>query len=263
MASIVAKAASWARRAGVSAHRGRSASASVSPRHASWMNFGDGLLAEHQVRQHDRVDREQEHQLLLELRDLVGHDHGYARERELERHRPRRRGARPAPCGRPRAWPPRRGRWSARRASPAPPSSTSGSTWSTAGKVSRISRPSAACTRPIASPKGAIRRRTSERRLPGSTRSSSGPSAIGRRSPGAGRSAPHTLDQRVADIGAGRPAEAQVRGRLEGLERHHVVDIGSHRLGPPRPPGPDRRRDVVDHREPGQPLCGRAGRRGG
>ena len=40
------------------------------------------------------------------------------------------------------------------------------------------------------------------------------------------------LDQRMADIGAARPAQAPMRVGLEGQQGQHVVDIGPHGAGP-------------------------------
>ena len=57
------------------------------------------------------------------------------------------------------------------------------------------------------------------------------------------------LDQRMADIDAARAAEPRMRFRLERQQRQHAIDIGAHRPRPARPPGPDRRADVVDHRQ--------------
>ncbi len=63
------------------------------------------------------------------------------------------------------------------------------------------------------------------------------------------------LDQRMADIGAGRSAEALVRGRLERQQPHHVIDIGAHLAGPARPPRPHARRNVVDDRNERRALA--------
>ena len=68
-----------------------------------------------------------------------------------------------------------------------------------------------------------------------------------RPAPGAARSSRSISG--MADIGAGRAAEAPVRLRLERQQRQHVVDIGAHLARPPGPPGPDARADVVDDRE--------------
>ena len=56
------------------------------------------------------------------------------------------------------------------------------------------------------------------------------------------------LDQRMADIDAGRAAEPPMRRRLERQDRQHAIDIGAHGARAPGPPGPDRRRHVVDDR---------------
>ena len=53
----------------------------------------------------------------------------------------------------------------------------------------------------------------------------------------------------MADIDAARSAEPRVRFRLERQQRQHAIDIGAHRPRPARPPGPDRRADVIDHRQ--------------
>ena len=64
-----------------------------------------------------------------------------------------------------------------------------------------------------------------------------------------GRSFADLLDQRMADIAAGRPAELPMHAGLERQQRQHVVDVAAHRAGAARPPGPDRGRDVVDDRD--------------
>ena len=57
------------------------------------------------------------------------------------------------------------------------------------------------------------------------------------------------LDQRMADVDAARSAEPRMRFRLERQQRQHAIDIGAHRPRPARPPRPDRRADVIDHRQ--------------
>ena len=57
------------------------------------------------------------------------------------------------------------------------------------------------------------------------------------------------LDQRMADIGARRAAEPHMSLRLERQQRQHMVDVARHLAGAPRPPGPDRRRHVIDDRQ--------------
>ena len=66
-----------------------------------------------------------------------------------------------------------------------------------------------------------------------------------------GRSEPSLLDQGMADIAAGRPAQPAIGLRLERQQRQHVIDIAAHRARPARPPRPDRRRDIVDDRNRG------------
>ena len=50
---------------------------------------------------------------------------------------------------------------------------------------------------------------------------------------GVGPQLADVLDQRMADIGAGRSAEPRMHGRLERQEREHMIDIGAHRARPP------------------------------
>ena len=57
------------------------------------------------------------------------------------------------------------------------------------------------------------------------------------------------LDQRMADIDAVRAAEPRMRFRLERQQRQHAIDIGAHRRRAAGPPRPDRRADIVDHRQ--------------
>ena len=64
-----------------------------------------------------------------------------------------------------------------------------------------------------------------------------------------GRKSRQPLDQRMADIDAGRPAEPLMRRRLERQDREHVIDITAHGARPARPPCPDRGRDVIDDRD--------------
>ena len=52
--------------------------------------------------------------------------------------------------------------------------------------------------------------------------------------------------ERMADVAAGRPAQALVRGGLEGQQRQHMIDVGAHPARAARPPRPHAGRDVVD-----------------
>ena len=54
------------------------------------------------------------------------------------------------------------------------------------------------------------------------------------------------LDERMADIGAGRAAEPLVRLGLERQKREEMIDIGPHFARAARPPGPDAGADVID-----------------
>ena len=50
----------------------------------------------------------------------------------------------------------------------------------------------------------------------------------------------------MADIDARRTAEPLVRGRLERQDGQHAIDIVAHGARPPGPPGPDRRRNIIE-----------------
>ena len=105
-------------------------------------------------------------------------------------------------------------------------------------------------SRPSAAPNGSHQpARSPSAGCPAARRGRPGRSPSRRRSPRRGRKLVEPLDQRMADIGRRRPAEAAVRLRLEGQEREDVVDIGAHRLRAARTPGPDGRADVVDDRD--------------
>ena len=101
-----------------------------------------------------------------------------------------------------------------------------------------------------AAPKGSISRFSSFLRLPGRIRRFDRLAAIERR-PLAGRRAQHVepLDQRMPDIGAGRPAELAVHLRLKGQDGEDLVDEGRHAARAARTPDPDARRDVLDDRD--------------
>ena len=68
---------------------------------------------------------------------------------------------------------------------------------------------------------------------------------LGAQRGGLGRRRLRLGGDRVADEVAGHPRRLHV-GRLEREEREHMVDDLGHLRGAARPPGPDRRRDVVD-----------------
>src|ERR687894_2315 len=53
------------------------------------------------------------------------------------------------------------------------------------------------------------------------------------RTAGTGTELADLLDQGMADIGAGRPAEALVSLRLERFQRQNVVHVGAHLSRPP------------------------------
>ena len=63
------------------------------------------------------------------------------------------------------------------------------------------------------------------------------------------------LGERVADKGAGWPAQPAQGLRLERQQREHVVDVRAHGARAAGPPGPNRRADVIDDRDGG---CARA-----
>jgi hypothetical protein len=60
---------------------------------------------------------------------------------------------------------------------------------------------------------------------------------------------PHRFDQRMADIGAWRPAKLAVNLWLEWKQREHVIHDARHPLCAPGPPGPHGRRYIVDDRK--------------
>ena len=123
--------------------------------------------------------------------------------------------------------------------------------------------PARAASCAIASPKIAARRRIS---LPGCR---AAPAAVGgpamrrRASSAFGRNSRDPLGERVAHIGAGRSVKPRERRRLERQDRQHLVDISAHRARAPRPPGPHRRRRVVDDRNLRRGSCARGAPRGG
>ena len=123
------------------------------------------------------------------------------------------------------------------------------------GAAPPAARPRPARTRSLTSatvsPNGRISRAISLRRLPGST-SSTGRRAFasGGRSPGAGRSAVEPLDERMADIGAGRAAEVAVHRRLERQDREDMVDEAAPSAAPGRAARAQTAgRDIVDDRD--------------
>src|SRR5580698_2800536 len=58
----------------------------------------------------------------------------------------------------------------------------------------------------------------------------------------------------MTDVETGRAAKPHMSRRLERQDREHAIDIAAHGAGAPGPPGPNRRRDVIDNR-----YCGRCG----
>ena len=94
-------------------------------------------------------------------------------------------------------------------------------------------------------------RSTSPTRLPGSTSRTGG--AASRRSASCCiRTQFADLSrQGMPDIGAGRAAEPPVDLGLERQQRQDVIDIGAHHPRAPRPPSPDRGRDIFDDRDRG------------
>ena len=81
---------------------------------------------------------------------------------------------------------------------------------------------------------------------------------------GVGTQFGNTLDQRMADIAAWRPAESYVDSGLERQNSEHMVDIGAHRARAPRPPGPHRRRHIIEDgdrgRDAAHPPCDPVGK---
>ena len=96
------------------------------------------------------------------------------------------------------------------------------------------------------------RRRISLDRLPGRTSTTGGSARRRRVSSAFGAQFADALDQRMADIATRRPAEPQMRGRLERQDRKHGIDIGAHRAGAPGPPRPHRGRNVIEDRNRGR-----------
>ena len=183
--------------------------------------------------------------------DLVGHHHRRAEQRQLQRHG--------AGGGE------RRARQlegaelvllavAAGAAAPARPAaacSTSRRTEATDGHGHLELAAALDAAGPACSPNGCIRR--SDLRACGCPAAPAAaacrPAAAGVAARGAGSSAcdPRPpLDQRMADVGAGRPAEALVRVRLERQQRQHVIDILAHLARTTRPPRPHAGRHVVD-----------------
>ena len=78
-----------------------------------------------------------------------------------------------------------------------------------------------------------------------------------------GRSDDNLLGQGMADIAAGRAAQPAIGLGLERQQRQHVIDIFQHRARPAGPPRPDRGRHIVDDRNPRDLWRGRAWRRDG
>ena len=205
--------------------------------------FGNDVLAQNQVGEDDRRRPDEVLQDLLGLRDPVGDHHRDVREAELESHGvPEAASAAWAVEGRPlRASP-----WSLARH------------WPRAGPLRDLvcevrygwDRDHQGAPEPAPAgdgrgrPKGSMRRATLERRLPGRTRSSIGPSPSGRRSPAPGAiSARRSI--RMAHIGRRRPPRRDAhRARRAGARER-----GPHRRASPwrvRAPGPDGGADVVD-----------------
>ena len=177
---------------------------------------------------------------LLDPRDLVGHHHRHAGQRQFQGDGAGGRERRPRPAeggvlGRlaVRRGAPGASQASARRSIRARWRVTAGSTASIGPKraVSRASVGAEDRHQPL--DLGAARtRQDAQDRRPR-------PAGVG-----LGRAGPQLrepLDQRVADIGAGRAVQAPVRLRLERQQGQHVVDEGAHPRRPPRPPGPDAR----------------------
>ena len=77
-------------------------------------------------------------------------------------------------------------------------------------------------------------RRISPRRLPGSTSTRGGSPSRRALSSRLGRRSLGDLGQRMADIGAGRPAEPRMRRRLERQQRQHVIDVARASRAPAR-----------------------------
>ena len=137
------------------------------------------------------------------------------------------------------------------------PSSISGRTLATAGKITSRG-PASALSRRNASPKGAIRRFTSLVRLPARPRGRRGPwrcRGVCARLPIEAFHPIELLDQRMADIAAKRAAKPPMRLRLEGQDGEDMIDIAAHLARPARPPRPDARRDIVDDGEMRRPFA--------
>ena len=109
------------------------------------------------------------------------------------------------------------------------------------------------------SPNGAIRRETSEGRLPGSTRRTGRPDL--KPKPGTESLSVQSVDpggplnQGMANIGTGWAAQTRMRRRLKRQESEKMIDIGPHLAGAPRPPSPDAWAHIVDDGDRGAALA--------
>ena len=152
----------------------------------------------------------------------------------------------------------------ARRHAPVarPPPRTVSASRGTAGTTTS-SAPIRSATRPPRrriSPPCAGSRRCGCPAAPAAAADRPGAGALPRHS-GAARATCST--ERMADEGGGRPAQPLHGGGLERQQRQHMIDIGAHGARAPRPPGPDRRADIVDDRDLRARARARGARRDG
>src|SRR5580693_4682789 len=69
----------------------------------------------------------------------------------------------------------------------------------------------------------------------------------------------NALDQGMADVKTRRAAELDIHRRLERQDGKHLIHISAHGAGAPRPPRPDRGRDVIEDGDCGRKPAHAAG----
>ena len=178
-----------------------------------------------------------------ELRDPVGDDHRHAGEAEFERHGAGRREGRMRPRGRPPIWPPRRGRSAAARGQAAARAldlvARDGTPPGSSPRTGAASAAAAAPEPRRTAPSGGS---TSERRLPGRTRSLIGPSPMPpslSAAPAGSRRGARSADDRhrwsAARRGAGAPPAR--RAAAPGGGRHRRASSARGPAARPRRTG--------------------------
>ena len=209
MASRRRKASIWRARSGVSDNQRQQRRGQIFRRAILLQEFRHDVLAEHQIGQdHARQPRPQPDQpgdRWPRQVQAIGRDHRHAGERQFEGHGARRgQGGAGAAKRRPFLG---RLNHDARRHGPVrPPPPSWRQQCGTVGITTSIA-PTCAARRPSASPNIPGSRRISLERLPGSASTSGGSASRRAASCGIGPQLGDALDQRMADIGAGRTAE--------------------------------------------------------